>query len=425
MFLPTQGYHPLQADSPAVNAGNPAFCPSMDQRGVVRVGSCDIGAYEFTIPGVATNLSIVSGNEQRTAPNFVFPKPLLVAALDNFGSPVPDVNITFNAPGTGASAVFSSNNTNSITTTTDETGVASAPLLIANSILGPFSVSAEANGTNPVSFALENMNWYVASTGNDSNNCATAKTPCLTINGAINKADSEGVILVANGIYSNSNYNYFGVISKSITIDGGWDTTFIARNGQTVIDGQNIHGGFIVQSGTTVTISNMTIQNGQANSGAGIYNDGDLTLRNLTITNNQAQSEGGGIYQRSGNLNLENVTISNNIAQSNGGGIFVYSQSGMVNINNSTIHQNFVTASGSLLAIGGGISNLYNLALKVQNSIIAGNGAEEAPDCYGQIISGGHNLVGLDVGCNITPGVNDQIGTLSFPLECTVGQPAG
>ena len=41
--------HALLKDSPAINAGNPnsANCPSIDQRGVVRLLPCDIGAYEY------------------------------------------------------------------------------------------------------------------------------------------------------------------------------------------------------------------------------------------------------------------------------------------------------------------------------------------------------------------------------------------
>jgi len=48
------GYHPLLFYSPAIDAGNPAGCADhlgnpldADQRGVARVGRCDVGAYEF------------------------------------------------------------------------------------------------------------------------------------------------------------------------------------------------------------------------------------------------------------------------------------------------------------------------------------------------------------------------------------------
>jgi len=48
------GYHPLLPGSPAINAGNPGGCTdnlgnplNTDQRGIARVGRCDIGAYEY------------------------------------------------------------------------------------------------------------------------------------------------------------------------------------------------------------------------------------------------------------------------------------------------------------------------------------------------------------------------------------------
>ncbi|MBD2767507.1 hypothetical protein IC235_06330 [Hymenobacter sp. BT664] len=39
----------LRAGSPAIDAGG-SSCPATDQRGLVRVGACDIGAYEFSAP---------------------------------------------------------------------------------------------------------------------------------------------------------------------------------------------------------------------------------------------------------------------------------------------------------------------------------------------------------------------------------------
>lgn len=38
---------PIDAGSPAVDAGNPAACPARDQRGYSRSGVCDIGPYEY------------------------------------------------------------------------------------------------------------------------------------------------------------------------------------------------------------------------------------------------------------------------------------------------------------------------------------------------------------------------------------------
>jgi hypothetical protein len=44
---PGNGHFPLLAGSPAIDAGNDAFCPPTDQLGQPRVGRCDIGAIEF------------------------------------------------------------------------------------------------------------------------------------------------------------------------------------------------------------------------------------------------------------------------------------------------------------------------------------------------------------------------------------------
>jgi hypothetical protein len=44
---PGNGHFPLLPGSPAIAAGNDAFCPPTDQLGQRRVGPCDIGAIEF------------------------------------------------------------------------------------------------------------------------------------------------------------------------------------------------------------------------------------------------------------------------------------------------------------------------------------------------------------------------------------------
>jgi hypothetical protein len=44
---PGNGHFPLRASSQAINAGNDAACPPLDQLAHPRVGVCDIGAVEF------------------------------------------------------------------------------------------------------------------------------------------------------------------------------------------------------------------------------------------------------------------------------------------------------------------------------------------------------------------------------------------
>jgi len=66
--------HALLAGSPAINAGNPTGCLdnaslvlTLDQRGYVRNGACDIGAYEFDSAGPATPTTTPSATRTNTA----------------------------------------------------------------------------------------------------------------------------------------------------------------------------------------------------------------------------------------------------------------------------------------------------------------------------------------------------------------------
>jgi hypothetical protein len=66
--------HALQAGSPAINAGTPTGCIDddaaildTDQRGYVRNGRCDMGAYEFNSPGAATSTHTPTATRTPTA----------------------------------------------------------------------------------------------------------------------------------------------------------------------------------------------------------------------------------------------------------------------------------------------------------------------------------------------------------------------
>lgn len=60
--------HSLQEGSPAIDAGSNATCMILDQRGFVRVGICDIGAYEFnSIQATATSTGTITATGTLTA----------------------------------------------------------------------------------------------------------------------------------------------------------------------------------------------------------------------------------------------------------------------------------------------------------------------------------------------------------------------
>lgn len=151
-------------------------------------------------------------------------------------------------------------------------------------------------------------------------------------------------------------------ISQDITIRGpGADVI--------IVSGNNARQVFKISSATNVTISGLTIANGKAPSasveGAGITNDGTLTLTNITVSGNAGfECLGGGIHNSpSGVLTVSNSTISDNrVEDSVGGGIF---NAGALTISNSTV-------SGNSAQTGAGLVNSGTLT--VSNCTFSRNG---------------------------------------------------
>jgi hypothetical protein len=154
----------LLPGSPAINAGdntaiaNPLFSgpPFTDQRGAgfnrIVGGTVDIGAFEsrgFTI-------AATGGTSQSAVFNTAF-APLLATVTSASGEPVSGGQVTFNAPGSGASATFTGNVT-TFSASINPSGQASA-IATANAIVGgPYNVTAIGNGiTGSANFSLTNL----------------------------------------------------------------------------------------------------------------------------------------------------------------------------------------------------------------------------------------------------------------------------
>jgi Zn-dependent metalloprotease len=447
------GYHPLQIGSPAIDAGNPATpgtggnaCLANDGRGITRpVGArCDIGAYEYTVPGSLASLSILSGDGQRAAPNRAFPNPLKLAALDNQGSPVPNVSVTFTAPSSGASGTFADTGTRTTPVTTNANGVAVTSTFTANSLVGSYAVVASASGSGSVSFNLQNVVWYVATTGSNTNNCQTPATACATINGALGKTGfiAGDTVLVGDGTYTGPGLQQVVLLDKNVSLSGGWNATFTSQNGWSTVDGQNARTPILVADVISATMDRFVIQNGSGYYGGGISNEGmlvlnnslvrnntcwgsscgggigngdRLTLNNSTVTGNTSPSSGGGIFNDTfGLLTLNNTTISGNSAKY-GGGLYSY---GTMVLNNTTISGNLVTYHGGGVYFYG---EPYGNSFTIRNTLVAGNSAGSgAPDCSGMITSSGYNLIGNTDGCSFISTTGDVIGTNSTQINARI-----
>jgi hypothetical protein len=190
--------------------------------------------------------------------------------------------------------------------------------------------------------------------------------------------------------------------TASLTVDGNENSrVFHVSPGKTVsISGLTItngdagpdHGGGILNDHAILTMDSCTVQNSfavQSNSGGGVYSDGSggsatLTILNSAITSNHAYSAGGGIYNDASNggsatLTITNCSVSDNSAAfisdfglSGGEGGGIYSDGGTVMITNSSVSGNSAgLIDPSPASYGGGISNYGTLT--ITNSTINSN----------------------------------------------------
>ncbi len=146
----------------------------------------------------------------------------------------------------------------------------------------------------------------------------------------------------------------------NLTIDGsGHNVT---------VSGDTVRRVFNIQAGAVVTITNLSIINGNASGdrGGGIFNAGTLTVANSTFNGNSASGIGGGGIYNAGTLTVSNSTFNGNSASNIGGGI---GNNGNLTIVNSTF-------SGNSASSGAGIYNSNTLA--VSHSTFSGNTASGA-----------------------------------------------
>ena len=214
--------------------------------------------------------------------------------------------------------------------------------------------------------AAASNTWYANGvSGKDSNNCKSPQTACKTIGHAVSLASSGDSIMVAAATYKENL-----TLGFSLSVLGSGATT-------TIIDGA-AHGTVVTVSNTNskVSLANLTIRNGFANSGGGVSNAGTLAISYSIVSGNVAYGliaggAGGGI-DNLGTLTLNSSTVTGNsskgqdIHTGRGGGIVNW---GKLTMNQSTLSSNTSNSAG---VGGGGIYN-YGSAVII-NSTLSGNG---------------------------------------------------
>ena len=188
----------------------------------------------------------------------------------------------------------------------------------------------------------------------------------LTLDSDIAMTDDEAAGFV-NGV----------IINKNIRIDGKGHT----------IDAKNLGRIFKINNWCDVTLTNVTLTNGNATVGGAIYNFGNLDLVHVNFVNNTAKY-GGAIMNYAYGLVLDDSTFTNNTAKIGGA---IYNSEDCFVVGNSTFTNN--TAK-----IGGAIYN-YGIGFVVGNSTFANNTAEDAGAVYNE---GDNSVVGNSTFVNNT-----------------------
>ena len=208
-------------------------------------------------------------------------------------------------------------------------------------------------------YAEDTSDLFVSKSGIDSGDCSSS--PCLTIEYALDQAQSGDSIHVSEGTY-NVNLS----ITKDITIAG-------QGMSQTLLDGSQSGRVINIAAGINVSFIDLAIVNGDTtgialdNDGGGIYNLGTANLLRVRVSDNIGEA-GGGIYSE-GPLNVSETQIENNRSDG-GGGIFLnQTAEASLTLIQSTVANNTGTVyAGGIYFMGdsAGIS-------KIENTTISGN----------------------------------------------------
>ena len=223
----------------------------------------------------------------------------------------------------------------------------------------------------------------------DLQNAIGLVTGTLTLNQNVVMTDDEAANFV-NGV----------IINKNIRIDGKGHT----------IDAKNLGRIFEIDGGFAVTLTNVTLTNGNATVGGAIYNFGNLDLVHVNFVNNTAKY-GGAIMNYAYGLVLDDSTFTNNTAKIGGA---IYNSADCFVVGNSTFANNTATSNG-------GVIFNYGIGFVVGNSTFVNN---SAADGAGAILNGGRGFVvgnstfanntAEDAGAVYNEGDNSVVGNSTF-----------
>ena len=186
--------------------------------------------------------------------------------------------------------------------------------------------------------------------GNDANDGLSWATAKRTIANATGTVSAGGTVNIANGVYKGAG-NTNIIINKSMTITGQ------SKSG-TIINGSNSAQIFKILKDVNVILQNLTITNGNADSGGAIFNQGILYITRSTFSQNSASSRGaGGAIYNTGTLTVTGSAFTGNSAYV---GSAIYNNGTLTAHFNRIFGYEYDRVDGGVVCIGSASVSIYN-----------------------------------------------------------------
>ena len=145
--------------------------------------------------GAAANVVSATGTGQSAIIGNAFTSPLVATVTDSSGNPVPSVTVTFAAPSSGASAIF----TGSASVLTGSSGQATSPTVTANGIAGAYSVTASVSGLSAANFSLTNSAGAATTVLGSASNPSVFGAP-VTLSATVSPTAATGTVTFYDGV---------------------------------------------------------------------------------------------------------------------------------------------------------------------------------------------------------------------------------
>ncbi len=193
-----------------------------------------------------------------------------------------------------------------------------------------------------------------------------------TIQGGINACEDGDTVMVWPGTYYEHDIDFLGKAIVVMSTDPGNSEVVAA----TIVDGNSLGSVFVFQSGedTTSVVAGLTITDGYADYGGGIFCEGSSpVICNSMLSANSAYWDGGGMYNYTNSPIVIHCTFSENSA-AYGGGISNW-------FDCSPTVSNCTFSGNSANYYGGGMYN-WESSPTVTNCMFLGNSANSAAGMY-------------------------------------------